>query len=127
MVQYLDESKHAGEFIEAEFDQNFNREVGTVSSGQNLVDGTIVQLTGGELVAKATTLDTEGDFVVPIEGIVIGNWNASSTGTNADIPNVPYLKRGPAVVSEAMLTFPAGTPQRAQAIEDLAALGIICR
>lgn len=127
MVQSLTEGQHPSEFIVSEFDTpNYCREVAVVSSGQNLVDGQLVQLSGSELVAKDTDVDTEGAFTTAIEGIVIGNWNASSTGTNADIPDVPYLKRGPAVVADALLTYPSvGT--KAQAVADLLALGIVVR
>lgn len=127
MPQSITEGKHFGEFLANEFDQNYNREVATVSQGQNLVDGEIVQFTGGELVTKSPTLNTEGDFVVPVAGIVFGNHNASATGTNADIPGVVYLARGPAVVAEANIKFPAGAPAKAAAIAALLELGIVVR
>lgn len=122
----LPEGAHAGEFIASHYDPNFNVETGTVSSGQNLVDGQLVQLSGGELVAKDATLTTDGDFATAVEGIVIGNWDASATGTNADIPDVPYIKRGPLVVKADALTYPSvGTEDEANAA--LVALNIIPR
>jgi len=126
----LTESQHAGEFIFFELPYFYNRRTGTVASGQNLVDGQIVQITSTKLVAKATTLNTAGTaFVVPIEGIIIGNWNRSSTGPEgaADKADVPYLKYGPAIVVEEKITFPTGTTQKAVAIADLANKGILVR
>ncbi len=122
------ESQHAGEFILYELDLYYNRLAGTVSSGQKLVDGQLVQLSGGELIAKATTLNSaQTAFTVDIEGILIGNWDASATGTNADIKKVPYLKYGPAIVVEEKLTFPAGATQKTVAIAALTARGILVR
>lgn len=122
----LTERQHPGEFLVWEANAEYTRETGTVSSGQKLVDGTVLQLTGGELVAKAATLNTAGEFTVPIEGILIGYQDASATGANADIPDCLYLKRGPALVKLDLITFPAGSPARAKAITDLLAMGIKC-
>lgn len=135
MTATFTEGQHAGEFIVSEANDRRSREVGIVASGQNLKDGQLVELSTGKLIAKATNLNTAGAFVVPIEGIVIGNHNASSTGTNADIPGVVYLKRD-AEVKLAELTFPAGGSQKTQAIKELdqghsaqnaSAHGIVCR
>jgi hypothetical protein len=128
MPNTLTEGQHAGEFILYELDLFYNRLTKTVSSGQKLVDGQLVQLSGGELIAKNTTLNTaQTAFTTAIEGILIGNWDASATGSNADIPNVPYLKYGPAIVVEEKLTFPAGATQKTVAIADLTARGILVR
>lgn len=130
MPNTLTEGLHAGEFIhwEAGPEVLYTRSSGTLSSGQKVVDGTLLQITGGELVTKATTLNSaQTAFTVPIEGIVIGNHDASATGTNADIKKVPYLKYGPAVVIEEKLTFPAGATQKTVAIAALVAKGILVR
>ncbi len=120
------EGKHAGEFIVSDYDPNYAVETGTLSSGQKAVDGQLLQITGGELVAKNATLNTAGAFTTPIEGIVIGNWDASATGTNADIPDVPYIKRGPLVVKDAAITYPS-TPTKDEAQRDLRLMLIIPR
>lgn len=108
------EGQHTGEFIVSEANHTLSREVGVIKSGTVLVDGQLVELDDGKLVAKTADVTTEGDFDVPIEGIVLGNWDA----TGGDIPEVPYIKRL-AEVNEGELTFPsAGT--KALAIEALA-------
>lgn len=122
----LNEGQHPGEFLVWEANASYTRETRTVSSGQNLVDGQLVQLSGEELVAKAATLDTDGNFTTAIEGILIGAKDASATGANADIPDSLYLKRGPALVKLDLITFPAGSPARAKAITDLLAMDIKC-
>lgn len=122
----LTEGQHPGEWLVSQANGTRSREEATVAQGQKLVDGQLVQLSGGKLVAKAVTLTTEGDFATAIEGIVIGDQDASATGTNADIKHVAYIKRD-AEVKQDLLTFPAGTPQLAQAIVELEAMGIIVR
>lgn len=125
------EGKHAGEFIMHEYPLAYCRGAAVVSSGQNLVDGQLVQLSGTELIAKATTLNSaQTAFTVAIEGIIIGNWNQTSTGPDGavDSPDpAPYLKRGPAIVRDASLTYPAGATQKTVAIAALAAAGILVR
>lgn len=107
MTASFTEDKHAGEFIISEANGELSRETITVASGQNLKDGTVFQLSGGKAVVKDATVNTAGDFTTAPEGIIIGNWDASATGTNADIPGVPYIKRL-AEVKAAALTLPAG-------------------
>ena len=105
------EGQHAGEFILSEFPVGaLSRESGTVASGQNLVDGQVVQLSGDKLVAKDSNLDTEGNLVTAPEGIVIGNWNASSTGPYGatDLTKVPYIKRL-AEVKDDLVTWESGS------------------
>lgn len=125
------EGKHPAEFIIHEYGYHYCREAAVVASGQNLVDGQLVQLSATKLVAKATTLNTAGTaFTTAIEGILIGNWDATATGEfgAADSPMPrPYLKRGPAAVRDGSITYPAGTTQKAIAIANLAAMGIIVR
>lgn len=112
------EGQHPGEFIVWERDLEGSRKLGTVTSGQNLKDGQLVQLVSGKLVAKAITLNTAGHYTVPIEGIIIGNHDASASGANADIPKVPYIYKD-ALVKDALLTYPAGTPQKTEAVLEL--------
>lgn len=116
------EGQHEGEFIVEEFgDHNFCREVATVKSGENLVDGQLVQLDGANLVAKDAILNTAGEFETAVEGIVIGNHDA----TDAAIDDVVYFKRGPLVVDGASLTYPTDVEDEADAA--LLALNIVVR
>jgi hypothetical protein len=121
----LPEGAHAAEFVASHYDPNYNVETGTLSSGQKVVDGQLLQASGSEMIAKAATLTTDGDFAVPVLGIVIGNWDASATGTNADILDVPYIARGPLVVKADALTYPSGSEDEAAAA--LVAMDIIPR
>lgn len=125
------EGKHAGEFIMREQPIQYGREAAVVASGQNLVDGQLVQLSGGKLIAKATTLNSaQTAFTVPIEGIIIGNWNQSASGPDGAVDSAdpaPYLKRGPAILRDESVTFPVGATQKSVALTALAAMGIITR
>jgi hypothetical protein len=125
MATSYTEGKHPGEFIIAEYDQNYSREVATLLSGQKLVDGQVLELSGGKLRSKQATVNTDDTFAVAVVGVLVGNWDASATGANADIPNVPYVARGPITVREASLTLPSG--QEDLAVADLKALGIVAR
>lgn len=124
MPSSFTEPKHAGEFIISEANGELSREKITVASGQNLVDGQLFQLSSGKAVAKDTLLNTAGSFITPIEGIIIGNHNRTSTGPDgaADEVGVAYIKRL-AEVKIAAVTYPAGTPQIAEAKLELAAAG----
>lgn len=125
MTSSFTEPKHAGEFILSEANGSYSRETITVKSGEKLVDGQAIQLSTGKAVAKDATVNTAGTFVTAIEGFIIGNWDASSTGTNADIPRVPYLKRS-AEVKAAALTLPSGKETLAKS-DAKTSLGIISR
>lgn len=103
----ITEGKHAGEFIISEANGTLSRDVVTVTSGQKLEDGQAIQITGGKAVAKDATVNTAGAFTTALLGFVIGNWDASSTGTNADILGVPYIARL-AEVKAAALKLPTG-------------------
>lgn len=128
MTASFTEGKHAGEFIVSEANGTLSREVITVASGQNLVDGQLIQLSSGKAVAKDTLLNTAGSFISAIEGIIIGNHNRTSTGPQgaADEVGVPYIKRL-AEVKLSALTLPAGSSQIAEAKVELAAKNIVVR
>jgi hypothetical protein len=126
------EGKHAGEFLVREFDPEHNREVGIVTSGQNLKAGHVVAIVADKLVAMPGTLATDGSLTAEAVGILWDNVNASSTGPlgAADIAGCPYIARGPAVVKASALTFPTETTEgdeQALVTAQLKALGIIVR
>lgn len=128
MPSSFTEGKHAGEFIVSEANGTLSREKITVASGQNLVDGQLIQLSSGKAVAKDTILNTAGSFTTAIEGIIIGNHDRTSSGPDgaADEVGVPYIKRL-AEVKLAAVTLPAGSSQIAEAKLELAAKNIIVR
>lgn len=114
MPSSFTEGKHAGEFLLSEGNGDISREVITIASGQKFEDGEVFQLSSGKAVTKDATVNTAGVFVTPVSGIIIGNWDASSTGTNADILGVVYIARH-AVVKAAALKLPTGKETLAKA------------
>lgn len=87
------EGPHAGEFIVSEANGTLSRETATLASGEKVADGTVLELAASKLSAAEGTANTAGVSDEVIVGVVIGNWDASASGTNADIPGVPYIAR----------------------------------
>lgn len=88
------EGQHKGEFLVSEGNNSISREsYRTLSSGQKVTDGRLMKLVGGELVVAAGTVDSSGDSTEDIVGFIYGDYDASATGTNADIPNVVTVER----------------------------------
>lgn len=125
----LSEGKHAAEFLVSEANKTRSRKTGTVTSGQKLVAGEVVMLSGGKLVTHDGSLNTAGDVITAVEGIMWEAYDASATGTNADIPNAVYLARDAEVNGEE-LTYPTESTaggEKAAVQASLATLGIIVR
>lgn len=97
----LTESRRAGEFIVSQGNGAISREVATLASGQNVVDGTVLAFNEAGKLVKMTLIHPAD----ALAGVVIGNWDASATGTNADIIRVPYIARL-AEFNEALVAFP---------------------
>lgn len=119
------EPLHAGGFIVSEANGFRSRETATVLSGQNLVVGEVVQLSGTKLIAADGSLDTAGDVVTPVVGIMHAAVDASS----ADVDNAVYIARDAEVV-DADITYPDETTaggEKVATVASLAALGIIAR
>lgn len=114
MTASFTEGKHAGEFIISEANGELSREVITIASGQKLEDGQAFQLSSGKAVAKDATVNTAGAFVTALVGFIIGNPDASATGTNADIVGWPYIARL-AEVKTTALKLPTGKETLAKA------------
>lgn len=115
----LDQPNYLGDWLKAEFEPpNYCREEITVKSGQNLVSGQVVAVDTGEYVAF------EDDTATPAAGILINAVDA----TSAAKPGV-ILKRGPAIVSKAGLTWHTDNDDtdKANGLADLLALGIVAR
>jgi hypothetical protein len=112
------EGQHDGEWIVGEVVTmgDIARASGTLAAGASVVDGQIVGLSGGDLVSLSGEVDTAGNIDgVPVEGIVIGDWDASTeTGDGADIVGVPYIKHL-CVVDDSLLTYPTETTAGGQA------------
>lgn len=99
------EGLHAGEYIAWEANQDLSRKTATVLSGQNLVAGEVLMLSGGKLVAHDGSLDSAGDVVTAAEGILYDAVDASATGHDADVADVVYTERL-AVVVDSLITYP---------------------
>ena len=90
------EGQRAGEFIVSEGNGAISREKGTLASGQNVVDGQAVKLSGGKLVAATGSHHTDGSSDEAIAGLVIGSHNVM-----ADTP-VAYVARMAEVKASAI-------------------------
>ena len=117
------ETNRIGDVLKFEAHQNFNREVVTMISGQDLVAGTVL----GKITASGKyTLHNNagGDGSEVAIAVLLFDCDASGGDTPAVI-----LARGPAIVSNDDLVFKSGisAPNRAAAITNLASLGIVAR
>lgn len=119
MPNSFTEPNHMEEFLFSEGNGDISREVITVASGQNLKAGQPFQLSGGKAVACTGTVNTAGAIVTPVAGILSKDCNASASGANADVPNVPYIARH-AVVVDALIQYNGvGSTQKAAIKKDL--------
>lgn len=119
------ESRHAGTHVAWEADPQISRETGTVASGQNLVAGQLVMFSGGNLVAHDGTLNTAGDVVTEVEGIM---WDAVDA-TDGAVAGAVYTKRL-TVVKDDDLTYPTESTlggEKAACLASMAANNIIAR
>lgn len=108
MTASFTEGKHPGEFLLSEANGTLSRETITILSGVKFEDGEVFQLSGGKATTKDATVNTAGAFVTKVEGVIIGNPDASAaTGTNADILGWPYIRRL-AEVKASALKLPSG-------------------
>lgn len=73
------EGQHTGEYLLSEANGQLSREVGTVTSGSDALDGRVMKLVASKLVPAAGTLDSSGNSTEVIVGIMYGRTNASNT------------------------------------------------
>ncbi len=119
------EPLHTGGFIVSEANGFRSRETATVLSGQTLVAGEVVQLSGTKLIAASGSLDSADDVSTAVVGIMHAAVDASS----ADVDNAVYIARDAEVV-DADLTYPDESTaggEKVATVASLAALGIIAR
>ncbi|TIV91125.1 MAG: head decoration protein [Mesorhizobium sp.] len=125
MTSSFTEAYHTAAFILSEANGHRSRESATVASGQTLNAGEVVQFSAGKLVTADGALNTAGDVVTAVAGIVLGAVDASG----GDVDNVAYIARD-AEVNDNLITYPTETTlggEKAATVESLAALGIIAR
>ncbi len=118
------EGRHTAEFIISEANHQRSRENGIVKVGQNLVAGEIVQADGtGDLITADGALDSAGDVVTPVAGILIDNVDASATGSNADTPAAYII--GEAEVNGNLLTYPDESTAGGEKVATVASLAAL--
>lgn len=78
------EGRHKGEFLMSRANGDLSMEVATLTSGQKVVDGQVLSVVGGKLVAATGHLASSGLSDEVFGGIAFGNYDASATGANAD-------------------------------------------
>lgn len=108
----LTEGKHTGEWLLTRQEGTLSFTQGIVLSGQNLADGTVVELNGTKWQTKGTGV-TSGFPTVPVAGILYGAVNAS--GGDA----VGVVVDFGAEVKEDLLVYPAGSSPKAATIAGL--------
>ena len=112
------EGRHAGEFLVSEANGTLSRETATVLSGQNLKAGEVVQKDGGgKLIAADGILNTAGDVVTEVAGIIFDNVDASA----ADVTDSVYID-GLAEVEDAALTYPTESTAGGEKVAVIASL-----
>ena len=121
----LTEGRHAAEFLVSEANHTRSRETITVKSGENLVAGQLIELSGSEAVAASGDLESDGTLTTALVGILFDNVDA----TDAAVAGCVYIARD-AEVNDAELTYPTESTaggEKAACIASLKALGIIVR
>lgn len=111
--------KYTAEFIVSEANGYRSRRTGTLSEGETVVAGEVLQFdSAGDLVPFDGTVDTAG--VDEAAGIAFDNYDS----TDGALGGVVYIG-GDAEVNLGELTFPSGSEEAV--IASLAKIGIICR
>ncbi len=117
---------HAGGFILSEANGTLSRETKTVKSGENLKAGEVVQDDGaGKLIAADGLLDTAGDVLTEVIGVLHAAIDASA----ADVKKAVYMARLCEVV-DADITYPTESTaagEKAATQASLAKLHVIAR
>ena len=122
------EGRHKEEFLVSEGNGSISRDAATLASGQKVTDGTVLVFSAGKLQAAAGTLNSSNKATETFAGIVSGSWDASSTGTNADITGVPYIARYAEYNPNRVTLYSGSDSTHNTAIKAaLAALGLIAR
>jgi hypothetical protein len=118
MSQYgstLTEGAHKAECLISEAAGSRSREQAVLSSGQVVVDGQVLTLSGGEYIAA------EGDETASTLAVALGNYDA----TDGDV-DIVILKRD-CEVRESALSVTGSEGNLTAVIVALATLGIIAR
>lgn len=121
-MTWLNEGRHAAEFLVSEANGYRSREQGEVDTGQTLVPGQVIQKTvAGKLTAFTADVDTSGALVTQACGIALYGGTAGE--------KIAYVDSD-SEVTLAALTYPEETTvgnEEANTIASLALLGIKTR
>lgn len=113
-----------GDLLKLDLGKNYTREVVTLASGASYAIGSVVgQITASGKYKLATAAGTDGAETAA--GVLIAAVDASGGDASGVI-----IKRGPAIVSKAMLVFDASVddvPKTVVKLTELSALGIVAR
>ena len=112
----LTEAQHREEFLLSEANGSLSRETGTLASGESVVDGQTLRLSGGKLYA-VDTVDIVTEGLTDFEGIVIGDYDA----TGGDVTGVPYIARN-AEVQDDLITYPSESTEGGEKVATVAAM-----
>ena len=116
------ESNYLGDWLKFEEDNLYSRDEVTVASGQNLATGTVVGIitTSGKVTQLAPAANDGSENAA---GVLVGNVDATAD----DQPGVIIARH--AICSNKGLTWPGSItgPQKAAALSQLKALGILVR
>ena len=120
----LTQSPTEGDLLKLDLGKNYTREVVTLVSGSSYAIGSVVgQITASGKYKLATATGTDGAETAA--GVLI----AAVDATGGDVSGV-IIKRGPAIVSKAMLAFDASVddaPKTTAKLTELSVLGIVAR
>jgi hypothetical protein len=110
------------DLVKFDVSPSFTREIGTLKAGNALVLGTPIAKDhdGKVVVLDPLAVDSAAECV----GLSIGSKSAGSADQG-----FTYLARGPAIVADVGIVWPAGitAPQKEKATGDLALIGILIR
>ncbi|RWQ12348.1 head decoration protein [Mesorhizobium sp.] len=116
----LTETVHDGEFLQSEANGFLSRDAATVLSGQNLVAGQVVELSGGKLIACSGLLDTAADLITDVVGIMF----AAVDATAGDVADCVYIARD-AEVKDDLITYPTETTAGGEKAAVIASLKLL--
>jgi len=123
MSTVLTQGNYPGDWLKEEFSRNYCREEGVIASGQTLVSGQVVAIVTA--TGEYTAYDDDGSGgAEAAAGVLYFDVDAASAAK----PGV-ILRRGPAVVSKAGLTWGSANDSTdiTHGLADLLALGIVAR
>jgi len=120
----LTQAPSEGDLLKFDLDKNYTREVVTLTSGSSYAIGSVVgKITASGKYKLATATGTDGAETAA--GVLL----AAVDATDGDTAGV-IIKRGPAIVSKAVLAYDSSVDdatKTAVKLAELSAIGIVAR